>query len=122
MKCTETARSYTTLVTTSVGNSTIATTPSQTSIENSQTVDTTIISTVEVANGIGASTVDRALGVDAGALHQVAVRSSGVPAQRLAHEPADDLVRVGLGDVPHHDARVRTPDDDARSPARRRCR
>ena len=94
----------------------MATTPSQTSIEKSQTVDTTIISTVEVANGIGAKHAHRSLGIDAGPLDQVAVGPPSVPAQRLSHEPADDLVRVGLGDVPHHDARVGAPHDDADRP------
>ncbi len=84
-----------------------------TSIENSQTVETTIITTVRRGERDRCEHGDGPLGVDAGSLHQVAVGATGVPAQRLSHEATDDLVRVRLGDVPHHDAGVGAPDHDA---------
>ncbi len=86
-----------TFVMISVGKSTIATTPSAMSIENSQIVDTKIMMTVEVANGIGPRTATDAFGVDAGALDEVAVGAPGVPAERLPDEATDHLVRVASG-------------------------
>ena len=83
------------------------------SIENSQIVDTKIMITVEVANGIGPRTATDPSAVDAGALDEVAVGAAGVPAEGLPDEAADHLVGVRLGDPPLDDPGVRPAYDHA---------